>query len=97
MKAFKNISLIGLVLLFTSTSYASVTEMRTKAQLFKRLSDVNIDQIVELPYNFSLVSKIGKQVKVHNISQMHTGLLPEPTSLLEEFNNSFEYYTNVRF
>jgi hypothetical protein len=94
MKSFKTISLISFVLFFCSTSYAASADkqMQTKTQLFKKLSDVNIDQVVELPYNFSLVSKIGKQVQVHNISKMQSGVLPEPTSLVEEFNSSFEYY-----
>jgi hypothetical protein len=62
-------------------------------QLFKKLSDAGIDQIVELPYNRSLIANIGDQVQVHNISEMQDTPMqkPQPKSLSEVFRNSFEY------
>ena len=102
MKTQRSIFLISIAIFsttfFSSLSYAAETQvktaMQTKSGLFKKLSDVRIDQIVELPYNISLISNIGKQVQVHNISEMQTNsnVLPEPRSLSDEFKSSFEYY-----
>lgn len=83
-----------MILLFAPSVFAAKSPYPNLTQLFSKLSDAGIDQVVELPYNKSLISQIGKQVKVHNIVEMQNGHLrrPEPQSLLEGFNASFEYH-----
>ncbi len=94
MKILLKIRLFIFILVYTPSSFAAGDGPQGMTQLFKKLSDAGIDKIVELPYNKSLVANIGKQVKVHNIVEMQDSPMrrPEPKSLLEEFQDSFEYY-----
>ncbi len=89
------IGFVALSLCAGSISRAHHENLRNKTQLFQRLSDAGIDQIIELPYNPSLIGAMAGQVRVHNIVEMqdHPNRLPEPTGLVQEYNASNEYYT----
>lgn len=79
--------------LLSSTPVMASDIYRDKTELFQKLSNAGIDQVVELPYNKSLLANIGRQVKIHNIDKMQykPDHLPKPKSLKEEFNQAFEY------
>lgn len=92
-KCLKKYFILFVIIPFTAS--ASEVGSQTKVNLFSKLSEAGINQIVELPYNESLISKLGDKVKVHNIVDMQNDpqTLPEPTSLRNEFQASFKYYT----
>ena len=85
---FGNIFLFFAILMGASLASAQIQESR--GELFQKLADVGIDQVIELPYNRSMISKFGRQVRLHNIANMTHGQLPEPTNLREEFESSHE-------
>ncbi|NQZ20059.1 MAG: hypothetical protein HRT44_12505 [Bdellovibrionales bacterium] len=79
-----------------SVSAFAGSGLPTKTQLFQKLSDVNIDQVIEIPYNSSLLANLYSQVQVHNIAEMQDSpnRLPESRSILEEYNDSYEYHAD---
>ncbi len=75
---------------YTPASFAAGEGSQNITQFFKKLSDAGINQVVELPYNKSLLASIGKQTKIHNIAEMQETPMrrPEPKSLMGEFRDS---------
>jgi|GEM_PF-6881287 len=82
-----------LVVFFLSfTAFAAQGAYPNKTHLFSKLNQAGIDQVVELPYNKSLISNIGKQVKVYNIHEMESLAphIPEAKDLGESFADAEE-------
>jgi len=68
----------------------------SQAGLFAKLNKAGIGQVVELPYNTSLVSTMSQQVKVYDIHRMdhYSTELPEGKSLGKSFSEASEFYDN---
>ena len=67
---------------------ALASQTDTRAELFKKLSDIHVDQVVEIPYNRSLISQLSAQVKIYSLELANEHYVPEPLSLLDMYNES---------
>ncbi len=82
--------------LIGSMAWANRSGFKSRTELFQQLSDAGIDQVIELPYNPSLIGAIAGQVKIHNILEMqdHPSELPRPSGLMDQYLSSHEYYSD---
>ncbi len=74
---------VAFCLCLSSISDAHFAE--SKGVLFKKLQQVRVDQVVEIPYNPSLVGALAGQMKFYNISEMQGTTAPKATRLRDEF------------